>query len=203
MVENLLIALDDEFKAYAFYAQANALQSPFGYLFANLQNAEERHIAMLSVHLQNLNGEIPSNPYLGVSLLPNTLDGVLQVALQNEWENIALYNRLIESEQNANVINTFYHLQAASYNNHIPALQNALAQVQNPQNPQNFLESLNGGKELLNEAGQMVAQLKEGTLSQGELEGFLQKLNYSLVGGVVAGAFGVIILNEFLQRNKE
>ena len=49
----------------------------------------------------------------------------------------------------------------------------------------------------------MVNRLKDGSLSQDELEGFLGKLNYSLVGGAIVGAFGVIIANELLNKNKE
>ena len=66
-----------------------------------------------------------------------------------------------------------------------------------------FLEQLNQGKVLIDETAVMVNRLKDGSLSQDELEGFLGKLNYSLVGGAIVGAFGVIIANELLNKNKE
>lgn len=46
--ENLLLALNDEYKAYSFYASA----SSYGQVFAHLQNAEQTHINALSWHLQ-------------------------------------------------------------------------------------------------------------------------------------------------------
>jgi hypothetical protein len=78
-------------------------------------------------------------------------------------------------------------------------LQNALNLNQN----NNLLEQLNQGKTLINETAIMVNKLKDGSLGQDELEGFLNKLNYSLVGGAIIGAFGVIIANELLNKNKE
>ncbi|TLD83568.1 hypothetical protein LS70_005305 [Helicobacter sp. MIT 11-5569] len=197
-VENLVLALDDEYKAYSFYT----LASPLGGIFVNLQNAEAAHINALTYHLQRLNAEIPNNPYLNTIVLPNTLQGVLQTALMQENENIALYNNLIANEQDAEIIDVFYRLQAASFNNHIPALQNVIMQEQ-AKNTENVMEMLNNGKAILEETGEMVARLQQGNLSQDQLEGFLNKLNYSLVGGVIAGAFGVIIFNELLSQNKE
>ena len=110
-----------------------------------------------------------------------------------------LYNALSANESDPQVLDTFYRLQAASYNNHIPTLQNALNSTQNNK----ILEQLNQGKALLDETAVMVNRLKDGSLNQDELEGFLSKLNYSLVGGAIMGAFGVIIVNELLNKNKE
>ncbi len=45
--------------------------------------------------------------------------------------------------------------------------------------------------------------MQNGALSQMELESFLHKLNYSLIGGVIVGALGASLLNEFLNQNKE
>ena len=149
--------------------------------------------------------------YLNTLILPNSLEEVIQTAIMRENENVALYNALLANEQDSTIIDTFYRLQAASFNHHIPALQNALARVQNPtaqnsqnlQNIQNAMEALSNGREVLQETGAMIAQLKEGTLKQEQLESFLGRLNYSLIGGVIAGALGVAVFNEFLNQNKE
>ncbi|MCI5969365.1 hypothetical protein [Helicobacter sp.] len=197
--ENLLLALDDEYKSYSFYMSA----SPLGEIFVNLQNAEAAHISALTYQLQKLNTPIPNNPYFNAIMPPNNKVEALQTALMYENANIALYNNLITNEQDLDVLDVFYRLQAASFNNHIPALQNALSQYAQD-NAMNMMDILNNGKELLNETGEMVTRLKEGNLTQEQLEGFLGKLNYSLMGGVIAGAFGVIIFNELLnQKNKE
>ena len=202
--ENLLRALDDEYRAYCFYT----LASPLDEMFVHLQSAELSHINALKFHLQRLNVAIPENPYVNTLTLPASLEEVIQTAIMRENENVALYNTLLANEQNPEIIDTFYRLQAASFNQHIPALQNALIRVQNPiaQNPknmQNTMEILNNGKDVLKETGAMIAQLKEGTLKQEQLESFLGRLNYSLIGGVIIGALGVAVFNEFLNQNKE
>ena len=202
--ENLLRALDDEYRAYCFYT----LASPLDEMFVHLQSAELSHINALKFHLQKLNVAIPQNPYANTLTLPASLEEVIQTAIMRENENVALYNTLLANEQNPEIIDTFYRLQAASFNQHIPALQNALIRVQNPiaQNPknmQNTMEILNNGKDVLKETGAMIAQLKEGTLKQEQLESFLGRLNYSLIGGVIIGALGVAVFNEFLNQNKE
>ena len=202
--ENLLRALDDEYRAYCFYT----LASPLDEMFVHLQSAELSHINALKFHLQRLNVAIPENPYVNTLTLPASLEEVIQTAIMRENENVALYNTLLANEQDPEIIDTFYRLQAASFNQHIPALQNALIRVQNPiaQNPknmQNTMEILNNGKDVLKETGAMIAQLKEGTLKQEQLESFLGWLNYSLIGGVIIGALGVAVFNEFLNQNKE
>ena len=202
--ENLLRALDDEYRAYCFYT----LASPLDEMFVHLQSAELSHINALKFHLQKLNVAIPENPYANTLTLPASLEEVIQTAIMRENENVALYNTLLANEQNPEIIDTFYRLQAASFNQHIPALRNALIRVQNPiaQNPknmQNTMEILNNGKDVLKETGAMIAQLKEGTLKQEQLESFLGRLNYSLIGGVIIGALGVAVFNEFLNQNKE
>ena len=95
------------------------------------------------------------------------------------------------------VLDSFYHLQSASYNNNIPSFFK-------PWNANTvLLDKINNGRALLSETGEIVAQLQNGELTQGQLEAFLNKLNYSLMGGMILGAFGAIILNEFLNQNKE
>ena len=86
--EKILIALDDEYKAYSFYNKAMQL---YGMPFANLFQSEANHINALSLHLQNLNVPIPQNPYEDI-VIPNTLSGALEAAIENENQNIALYN---------------------------------------------------------------------------------------------------------------
>lgn len=192
-IDNLLKALDDEYKAYSFYFSA----SEFGAPFTNLLEAEANHINAIIFHLNELGVQIPANPYSFAT--PKSFEEAAVIALQNEQANVELYNTLVTNENDAQIIDTFYRLQAASYNNHIPALQNALNLNQN----NNLLEQLNQGKTLINETAIMVNKLKDGSLGQDELEGFLGKLNYSLVGGAIIGAFSVIIANELLNKNKE
>ncbi|MDE5926667.1 MAG: hypothetical protein K2N75_01540 [Helicobacter sp.] len=203
--ENLLLALNDEYKAYSFYTSV----SSYGQVFVHLQSAEQTHINALSWHLQNLGVSIPQNPYNAESFANfSSIEEILQTALVNENKNVELYNTLIANEKDLEVIDTFYRLQAASFNNHIPSLSYTLEQIQgatrdSAQNLQSTFQALSEGKVLLNEAGEMLNKMQNGTLSQMELESFLHKLNYSLIGGVIVGALGASLLNEFLNQNKE
>lgn len=197
---NLLLALLDEYKAYSFYILA---ASAYGDPFSSIAMAESNHINILSMHCQYLGLEVPQNSYEGNINLPATLEETLLVALENENTNLLLYDKLIANEENPIVKDTFYRLQAASYNHHIPALEKVLNSLQNTKEQGSLLGNLQQGKELLEEANLMVANLQSGNLTQGELEGFLNKLNYSLVGGAIAGSLGALILNEILNQNKE
>ncbi|WP_096027858.1 hypothetical protein [Campylobacter lanienae] len=192
-IDNLLRALDDEYKAYSFYFAS----SEFGQPFINLLEAEANHINAITFHLNSLQAQIPANPYSFNRSA--SFEEAINTALANELANVELYNALSANESDPQVLDTFYRLQAASYNNHIPTLQNALNSTQNNK----ILEQLNQGKALLDETAVMINRLKDGSLNQDELEGFLSKLNYSLVGGAIMGAFGVIIVNELLNKNKE
>ncbi|MDE6958004.1 hypothetical protein LS72_005850 [Helicobacter apodemus] len=195
--ENLTQALDNEYKAYSFYANAS---KTFGFPFNQIFSTKLQDINALNLHLTSLNIPIPTNPYIN-TILPNTLEETLQNAISNENTGITLYNTLITQETDMRALDTFYLLQAASFNHHIPTLQNFLYGLR--QNNKNPLEQIHQGKALLDETGTIITQLQNGNLSQGELEGFLNKLNYSLIGGIILGAFGAIILNEFLNREKE
>ncbi|WP_104722130.1 ferritin family protein [Helicobacter mesocricetorum] len=195
--ENLLQALDNEYKSYNFYANAS---QAFGLPFSQIFSTKLQDINALNLHLANLNIPIPTNPYIS-TILPNTLRETLENAISNENTSVALYNTLIAQESDKQALDTFYLLQAASFNHHIPTLQNTLYTIE--QNNQNPFEQIHQGKALLDETGTIITQLQNGNLTQGELESFLNKLNYSLIGGIILGAFGAIILNEFLNKDKE
>ena len=80
--ENLLRALDDEYRAYCFYT----LASPLDEMFVHLQSAELSHINALKFHLQKLNVAIPENPYANTLTLPASLEEVIQTAIMRENE---------------------------------------------------------------------------------------------------------------------
>lgn len=126
----------------------------------------------------NLGVVIPQNPYNAESFASfSSIEEILQTALINENKNVELYNTLIANEKDSEVLDTFYRLQAASFNNHIPALIHTFEQVQgvardSTQNLQSTLKALSEGKALLNEAGEMLNKMQNGTLSQMELESF-------------------------------
>lgn len=53
---------------------------------------------------------------------------------------------------------------------------------------------------IISEASQIAQKLENKELSQAELEAFLQKLNFPLLGGVALGAFASILLSEISSK---
>lgn len=121
----LLDALDDERKAEAFYA---AVIDKFGPVrpFSNIIQAEQRHAAALERQLQRLGLAVPSNPWVGKIEAPATLAAACERAIQDEIENIALYDRLIPQIDDPAVRQVMDNLQAASRDRHLPAFRRCL-----------------------------------------------------------------------------
>ena len=121
----LKMALDDEYKAEATYA---AVLSKFADArpFVNIIEAERRHAAMVVVHYQTYGMAVPANPYLGQISAPDTLLGACELGRDAEIENIALYDRIIPTVENAAIQQTLTQLQWASREKHLPAFQRCI-----------------------------------------------------------------------------
>lgn len=182
MVDNLLESLQREYAVYNFYA--NKIDS----ISNILAQSHMSHINVIKVRLLELNVE--SSEYLESNLVGEPL--VLEESL------ISFYSNIESLEQDSINLDLFYKIEANIYNNHLPLLQNRVPNLAT----QSVLNQLNTGKELIGETQEMLYRLQNGELSQGELEGFLNKLNYSLIGGMIAGGLGAMVLNEFLNKNK-
>lgn len=131
----LRIALYDEYHARAVYTKV--LQT-FGYVlpFANIVDAEERHIAALLSLFQKYGVEPVIDDWASKVGVEPTLAENCEVGVVAEIDNIKMYDNLIPYAEFPDVLDVFYHLQAASFNNHLPAFRqcvaNAFAQTQNP-----------------------------------------------------------------------
>lgn len=185
MATNLIEALNAE---YDVYSACNS-------------SSDERMAILASSHLTHIEALKNRLAELGVSAPLAVSNSVLSKDVYAMEDSLlGIYSRLTSIESDAINLDLLYKIEANIYNNHLPMLSGFINQ-NNMAN--NLLNQVNGGKELIAETQDMLFRLQNGELSQGELEGFLNKLNYSLIGGMIAGAFGAMILNEFLNKNKE
>lgn len=193
---NVLNALDNEYKSLELYNNASSI---YGASFAPIVELKQSHITTLSAYLQNAGVAVPSNVYANTNFgLSGNLMSDLTLFIQNENDNIAFYNTVIDTENDISVKDSFYLFQAHSYNDILPALQSV-----NLINSNNILNEITKARGFLNEAGTTLNKLQNNELSQAELEGFLSKLNFSLIGGAMLGAITAFVFNEISNQQKK
>ena len=93
-IEDLLMALDDEYKARATYRQVLA---DFGEVrpFSNIVEAEQRHIDALLVLFERYGIEVPDDPWPGQAPRFSSIEDACQAGVQDEIDNAALYDRQV------------------------------------------------------------------------------------------------------------
>jgi hypothetical protein len=90
--------------------------------FSNLFRAEERHMAILSQQYQRLGFALPSVPRVALRGFRSVLEACV-VSLDNEYESVALYDRLLADTTDPVLNDAFSYLRSASADRHIPALR--------------------------------------------------------------------------------
>lgn len=126
VIEAIKIALDDEYRAAAFY---EGVIAKFGDVrpFINIVEAERRHARRLEQLLTAAGAEVPANPYSSGEkappAVPASLREACQIGVDAEIENAALYDaRLLPLvEGYADVTAAMLDLRAASQDKHLPA----------------------------------------------------------------------------------
>ena len=154
MHQALQIALYDEYRARAVYS---GVVAAFGAVlpFVNIVEAENRHIAELEFLIQKYGVESVVDDWFGNTLVEPTLIQNCEVGIAAEIDNIRMYDYLLPFAEQPDVRDAFYRLQAASFNNHLPAFRKCVADSYSqtnvaPQNgaqtqiPQNFMDAIKG-----------------------------------------------------------
>ena len=121
-VEALMMALDDEYKAWSVYEQVIA---DFGAVrpFTGIQKAEESHISALLRLFDRYGVDAPVNEWLGQVPSYDTLAEACAAGAQAEIDNGALYAELFDMVDNPDIIRVFTALQRASETRHLPAFE--------------------------------------------------------------------------------
>jgi rubrerythrin len=127
-VQALHDALNDEYHAVAVYSQALA---DFGTVhpFVNIRESEMRHIQALSRLFHSYGLAILPNPSGMSSPIQrfSSLKEACEAGVQGEFDNIEMYERLLNSTSRYDILNVFLRLRAASQERHLPAFQRAAA----------------------------------------------------------------------------
>ena len=121
-VEALLMALDDEYKAWSVYDQ---VIDDFGNVrpFTNIQRAEEKHIAALVNLFEAYGLKVPENEWAGNVPSYETLSDACAAGVQAEIDNADLYDQLFDMADNPDIVRVFTSLQQASLTKHLPAFE--------------------------------------------------------------------------------
>jgi len=127
-LEAVLVALDDEYRARAFYL-AVLERFPGAMPFAHIVGSEERHAAALANILKTIGLPVPPNPHVGTEDIrrgvPASLACACGLAVKEEIHNDRLYaDELLPKVADFPVIAAvFERLMLASRERHLPAFR--------------------------------------------------------------------------------
>lgn len=198
--EALQRAFDDELKAYATYS---TVVEKFGavFPFVNIVQAEQTHqnalIAIASARDITLVRNEPES-----ITLPKTVQECCELGVAAEIQNIQLYDELLLSvSEHPEVQDLFYRLQAASYNNHLPAFRKCVISYATPSRNEamaNPMAALEGMMNQWGEFSQMAQKIAKGEVSQEEITQLLNS-NFSFIAGALLGVVGASVLGGMIQ----
>ncbi|MCO6437770.1 MAG: hypothetical protein J5J06_11830 [Phycisphaerae bacterium] len=121
-------ALLDELGMEIYYGQViEQFDEPRG--VGRLHQAEGRHAAALRNLLERAEVDPPAPEEAAVPELPATLAGALQLALDHERTNVALYDELLPAVTDGTVKRVFEALREASSERHTKALERQLKKI--------------------------------------------------------------------------
>ncbi|MCT7911822.1 DUF2202 domain-containing protein [Arcobacter lacus] len=197
----LRIAVYDEFKAYETYSK---IIEKFGLVqpFVNIKEAEAIHYSALIQLMQKYNIEVPFNNWATKVEIPNTLIECCEMGVAAEINNIAMYNNLLSYATDTDVRDVIFRLQAASYNNHLPAFRNCVLTHYNT--------SVNNGDfsqtnimEKLGEYQVILDDIMSGNIDESSISQIFSKLNMSMVSGAAFGGAIIALLNNYISKQNQ
>lgn len=202
----LKMALDDEFHAYEAYI---SVIEKFGSKtpFTNIVEAEGRHQKALITLFEKYEVAMIENRWIGAIEVPSTLEEAYMMGANAEVANIQMYDMLLAYMGNhPDVQDVFYRLQAASFNNHLPAFQSHL----NPNLPtiptdlnENVEQNLDGMINQMNEMSALAGKFANGQIAQEDILKLLSGSNASFMVGALVGAVGAGVLGKMMQDKDE
>lgn len=195
----LRIAVYDEFKAYETYTK---IIEKFGLVqpFVNIKEAEAIHYSALIQLMQKYNIEVPINNWTSKIEIPNTLIECCEMGVAGEIANIAMYNNLLSYVTDLDIKDVLFKLQAASYNNHLPAFRNCvLTHYTNTNNSSLTQENV---MEKLGEYQVILDDIMSGNIDESSISKIFSKLNLSMVSGAVLGAALIALLNNYISKEE-
>ena len=121
-IEQMLsYAIQDEYLArqeYELIIEEYGEQRPF----TNIIKAEESHIEWLTELYKEYGYDMPEDNAIDYAVLPDSLETAFDVGVQAEIDNIAMYEKFLESELPDDIRDVFTELRDASQN-HLAAFE--------------------------------------------------------------------------------
>jgi len=208
----LRIAVYDEYHAYETYRKVIETfgnQMPF----TNIIEAEIKHYEELIVLLEKYNVPLPVNDWYEKIVLPNTLVECCEVGVAAEIDNIQMYdNLLLYVDEYPDIQDTIYRLQAASYNNHLPAFRQCVISYTN-QEPNLTEVYENNTQHNAVENTQMLSKvddfrniatkLASGKVNEQDVLKVFNSVDMASIGGVLLGGLGAMQLVKMMNDKKE
>ncbi len=120
--EVLTEAINEEYKAHATY---QAVLDKFGDVapFNNIIKAEQSHIDAWKRLFTANNMPVPADPFAGKVQAPESLKAACEAGVVAEEEDVALYDRLMQSTTDAEALAVMEQQRKVSQENHLPAFQ--------------------------------------------------------------------------------
>ncbi|MBN2324022.1 MAG: DUF2202 domain-containing protein [Spirochaetes bacterium] len=124
----LLYAIQDEYLARAEYYE---VIDRFGSVrpFSNIVKSEQTHVGLLVPLFEKYGFTVPEDTYASHVVVPDDLKSALEIGVQAEIDNIAMYESFLERDLPEDVRAVFERLKAAS-ENHLGAFRNGLSRYQ-------------------------------------------------------------------------
>lgn len=193
----LRIAVYDEFKAYETYTK---IIEKFGLVqpFVNIKEAEAIHYAALINLMEKYGVEVPINNWASKIEIPNTIIECCEMGVAAEINNIAMYNNLLSFAVENDIKDTLFRLQAASFNNHLPAFRNCVLNHYNNGNNTNINQE--NIMEKLGEYQVILDDIMSGNVDESSISKIFSKLNLNMLSGAAVGAATIALLNNYLSK---
>lgn len=118
----LIEAINEEYKAHATY---QAVIDKFGSVapFSNIVSSEQSHIDAWKTLLTKYQIAIPEDPFLGKVTAPASVKDACATGVAAEKEDVALYDRLMKTVTQSDVLTVMQQQRDVSQNNHLPAFE--------------------------------------------------------------------------------
>lgn len=118
----LLESINEEYKAHATYQAVIDKLGDVG-PFSNIVKSEQSHIDAWKTLLTKYGVAIPADPFLGKVTVPATLKEACAAGAAAEKADVALYDRLLKTVTESDIVSVMEQQRKVSQENHLPAFE--------------------------------------------------------------------------------